>query len=77
MAKFTSRYQALGFYVKGELKRFSNGQYVTDDKDEVAVLNGLADVTKVLDEPKSEPKEETKTEAKPATKAPARKASAK
>ena len=75
MAKFTSRYQALGFYVKGELKRFSNGQYVTDDKDEVAVLNGLTDVEKA--EEAVQQKEETKTEAKPATKAPARKASAK
>lgn len=76
MAKYTSRYQALGFYVKGELKRFSNGQYVTDDKDEVAVLNGLADVEKV--EEATQPKtNETKAEAKPATKAPARKASAK
>jgi len=69
MAKFTSHYQALGFYANGQLKRFSNGQYVTEDKDEIVVLSGMADVEVVV--------EEQKTEAKPAPKAPARKASAK
>ena len=74
MAKYTSQYPALGFYVNDELKRFNNGQYATDDKDEIAVLDGLTDVKKV-DEPQA-----TKPEAeKPApAKAPAtRKASAK
>lgn len=68
MVKFTSRYQSLGFYVKGELKRFSNGQYVTDDKDEIAVLSGLSDVEKVEEQ-------QLKTEA-PATKPVARKGTA-
>lgn len=68
MAKFTSRYQSLGFYVNGELKRFSNGQYVTDDKEEVAVLSALSDVEKVEEQ-------QTKTEA-PATKPSARKGTA-
>lgn len=73
MAKYTSQYPALGFYANDELKRFNNGQYATDDKVEIAVLNELTDVKRV-DEPKA-----TKPEAeKPAPKAPAtRKASAK
>lgn len=70
MAKYESRYESLGFYVNEELKRFNNGQYVTDVAEEIEVLNVIADAVRV-------DKEETKTEAKPATKAPARKASAK
>ena len=66
MAKYESRYQSLGFYVNGELKRFSNGVYNTDDKDAIAVLDTVSDA-KCVDEP----------EAKPAPKAPARKPSAK
>lgn len=73
MAKFTSRFPKLAFYVNGELKRFNNGQYNTDNQAEIEALIGLADAQRV-DEPKVA---ETKTEAKPATKAPARKASAK
>jgi len=71
MAKFTSKYPSYGFYANGELKRFSNGIYVTDDKDEIAVLSDMRDVEIVAEQPK--------TEAKPATKAPAKttKASAK
>lgn len=64
MAKYESRYKSLGFYANGELKRFNNGTYVTEDKDEITVLDGLADVTHVYEEPK--------TEAKPVTKAPAK-----
>ena len=71
MAKFTSKYPSYGFYANGELKRFSNGIYVTEDKDEIVVLSGLRDVEIVVEQ--SEPK----TEAKPAAKAPVRKASAK
>ncbi|MFJ7665334.1 hypothetical protein ACIQXW_23530 [Lysinibacillus sp. NPDC097162] len=70
MAKYESRYKSLGFYVNGELKRFNNGIYATEDVDEMAVLDAIADVTRIdLDE---------KPEAKPAPKAPAkRSASAK
>ena len=70
MAKYESKYLTLGFYVDNALKRFSAGVYETNDKDEIAVLDGLVDAVKV---------EEPKTEAKPATKAPAKttKASAK
>lgn len=46
MAKYTSKYLSLGFYVNGELKRFSNGVYKTDDKAEISVLDGLRDVQK-------------------------------
>lgn len=77
MAKYTSRYPELMFYVNDELKRFSNGVYVTEDKDEVAVLDALIDAVKV-DEPKPQAKtKSTEADAKPAAKAPSRKASAK
>lgn len=79
MAKYKSHYSSLGFYAKGELKRFSNGEYATEDAEIIAVLNGLKDAIRV-DEPKAKADEEPKTEAKPKTstaKAPARKASAK
>lgn len=64
MAKYESHYQSLGFYVNGELKRFNNGTYTTEDADEMAVLDIIADVTRI-------DKAET-TEAKPAPKAPAK-----
>lgn len=73
MAKFISRYPSLGFYVNGELKRFSNGQYVTEDKDTIVVLSGLSDVEIVVETKVEEPK----TEAKPTPKTSQRKASAK
>lgn len=50
MAKYTSQYKELGFYVNGELKRFSNGQFETSDKDVVAVLDALVDVKKEAEE---------------------------
>ena len=65
MAKYTSQYSELMFYVNDELKRFSNGEYNTEDKDEITVLDALIDAKRV-DEPK------VQTEAKPATKAPAK-----
>lgn len=71
MAQYKSKFKELGFYVDGELKRFNNGVYNTDDKAEIAVLDTLQDVQAAKsNEPKA-------TEAKPATKAPARKTSAK
>lgn len=62
MAKYESRYKSLGFYANGELKRFNNGTFTTEDKEEITVLDGLADVIRVDEEPK--------TEAKPVAKAP-------
>lgn len=80
MAKYKSQYNSLGFYVNGELRRFSNGEYVTTDKDAIAVLDGLKDAVRD-EEPKAQTqaKAETKetTEAKPATKPTTRRASAK
>lgn len=78
MAKYTSQHKSLGFYVNGVLKKFSNGEYSTENKDDIAVLEQLKDAKRV-DEPQAN---ESTTEAKPATKpstakAPARKASAK
>jgi len=51
MAEYQSQYQELGFYVDGERKAFSGGRYVTEDKKEIEVLDGLHDATRV-DEPK-------------------------
>lgn len=58
MAKYQSRYKELMFYVGGSLRKFTNGIYVTEDKDEIAVLEKLADVQRVDEEskPKAEPK---------------------
>lgn len=70
MAKYESHYKSLGFYVNDELKRFNNGSYVTDDKDDIAVLDELTDAVRV-DEQKSEAKAEPSA-TKPATKAPAK-----
>ncbi|RAU96835.1 hypothetical protein [Paenibacillus sp. YN15] len=43
----SKRYPALGFYVDGAFKRFSNGVYVTEDVAEIAVLDAMSDVTRV------------------------------
>lgn len=67
MAKFTSKYPSYGFYTNGELKRFSNGIYVTEDKDEIITLSGLRDVEIVVETQQNET-----TEAKPTPKAPAK-----
>ena len=72
MAKYKSKYLALSFYVSEERKQFSAGVYETDDAATIAVLDGISDAQRV-----NEPKETKSTEAKPATKAPARKTSAK
>lgn len=64
MAKYESHYRSLGFYVNGELKRFNNGTYTTEDADEITVLDAITDVKRVEDL-------ET-TEAKPTPKAPAK-----
>lgn len=76
MAKYTSRYAQLSFYVDNVLKRFSNGEYNTINAEEIAVLDDLKDAIRV-DEPKTEVAQttETKPEAKPRTST--RKASAK
>lgn len=45
--EFTSKYPELCFYVNGEARRFSNGTYRTEDKDELEVLSKLVDVKAV------------------------------
>ena len=44
-----TKHKELGFYVGGELKRFHDGEYNTDDKKEIAVLESLVDTEKVED----------------------------
>ena len=66
MAKFTSRFPELGFYVDGVLRKFHSGQYVTEDKAEIAILEGLVDTVR-----------EEEAEEAPKPKAPAKKSSGK
>ena len=61
MAVFQSKYTELGFYVDDVFKSFKNGRYVTEDAEELKVLESLPDAQRV-DEPK-----EPKAEAKPKT----------
>jgi hypothetical protein len=61
MAKYKSQYPELGFYVAGERKQFSGGNYATEDKSEIELLDKLSDAVKV-EEAKPAPK------PKPATK---------
>jgi hypothetical protein len=46
MKYICKKHPELGFYVDGELKKFSEGEYNTTDKKEMAVLDALVDVTK-------------------------------
>jgi len=71
MAKYKSRYKALGFYVNGDLKRFNNGLYVTDDKDTMTVLDSITDAIQV-NEPKTTVTKPDISEAKTTPKAPAK-----
>ncbi|MGY3188802.1 hypothetical protein [Lysinibacillus sp. TE18511] len=64
MTKYESRYKSLGFYAKGELKRFNNGIYTTEDKDEIAVLDGLTDATHV-DEAEQSPQPKRQLNVQP------------
>lgn len=78
MAKYTSQYPSLMFYVGGELKRFSSGEYNTDDKDEIAVLDGLIDAKRADEPAKPQVTKQPEASEQPAPKkAPTRKASAK
>lgn len=42
--KFESKYKNLSFRVNGQRKKFSEGIYETDNKDEIAVLEKMRDV---------------------------------
>jgi hypothetical protein len=46
MAKYTTRYASLGFYVGDVRKRFSGGEYVTEDAKEIAVLDALPEINR-------------------------------
>jgi hypothetical protein len=46
MKYICKKFKHLGFYVDGELKRFTDGEYNTAAKKEITVLDSLADVTK-------------------------------
>ncbi|MGM0973407.1 MAG: hypothetical protein ACQEW2_10855 [Bacillota bacterium] len=60
--EFKSNYKKLGFYVNGELKRFLDGRFVTEDKQTIEVLDNLSDVQRV-----DVPEEESKKKKKPAS----------
>lgn len=47
--KFKSNFNSLSFRVNGQRKKFSEGFYETENKDEIAVLETLRDVEKVED----------------------------
>jgi hypothetical protein len=66
MAKFTSKFAKLGFYVDGTRKNFFNGVYHTDDKKEIEILEKMDFVEKEVEEKVEEKAEET-VEKKPAT----------
>jgi hypothetical protein len=61
MAKFTSRFPELGFYVGGELRNFYNSEYSTEDKADIEVLEKLADAVRI---------DKAEEAPKPAKKAP-------
>lgn len=63
MALFKSNYPELSFYVENERKQFSKGEYRTEGKKEIEVLDGMLDATRV-----DEPKPEAKAVAKPTPK---------
>ena len=57
MVTYTSKYSELGFYINGDLKRFANGVYSTEDETEIEILEGLLDAQRVAEEtPKPKPK---------------------
>jgi hypothetical protein len=67
MAVFESHYKELGFYANGTFKKFKNGRYVTENKDEIATLEKLTDTKRVdkAEAPKKAPaKKPTKSSAK-------------
>ncbi|MBU8715398.1 hypothetical protein KM924_23125 [Brevibacillus parabrevis] len=73
MAKYTSRFVELGFYVNETRRQFNGGRYVTEDPKEITVLDALVDVERVDEPEKSEPKpEEPEAAAKPARKSSAK-----
>lgn len=62
MAKFTSRFPELGFYVGEELRKFYAGEFTTENEAEIKALESMADVVRV-DEPKPKAEEAPKAKA--------------
>lgn len=65
MAKFTSRYPELTFYVDGVARRFTNGIFETGDKSTQDVLKTLTDVKQTEE---AKPAAKAKADAKPSGK---------
>lgn len=72
MNTYTSRYPELTFYVNGASRSFRAGQYQTEDKDEIAVLDQLRDVQAVATKTE-DTAGPTETPKAPARKAPPKK----
>lgn len=64
MARYTSKYAELAFYVEGNERKFSAGIYEATTEAETAVLDRLVDAVKVSETTAEEPVE------KPAPKTP-------
>ena len=65
MVKFTSRFPELAFYVDGELRKFHAGEFKTEVKAEIEVLEKLADAQRV-EAPKAEEAPKVTTKKAPA-----------
>jgi len=66
MAHYTSKYKQLAFYVGDTQHKFSNGEFATDDKAVIAVLDALKDAVKTDEAPAPKPKAAPKKpQAKP------------
>jgi len=64
LAHYTSKYKSLGFYVGGNLIKFANGEYTTEDKAEIAALDTVQDAIKTAEtKPAPKPKSTVKKEA--------------
>lgn len=55
MAKYKSRYKSFGFYVGGERFKFTNGEYETNVKKRMDVLDKLAGVEKLPEQASETP----------------------
>jgi hypothetical protein len=60
LAEFKSHYKKLGFYVNGELHRFNEGRFVTEDKAIMEALSNITDAQRV-DSPEEAPKKRKKS----------------
>lgn len=63
--KFKSHYKSLSFRVNGQRKKFNDGLYETENKDEIAVLETLRDVVAVVEKKPAPVKKAAPTAAAP------------